>query len=58
MYDLDAFIKSVPDKVLFGTDLIENAPVEYAKLDGLRISDELREKILYLNAKNVFNLKI
>jgi len=58
VYDLDAFIKSIPDKVLFGTDLIENAPVEYAKLDGLRISDELREKILYLNAKNVFNLKI
>lgn len=55
-FDLQAFLTSVPDKVVFGTDLIENIPVEYAKLQGLKLSDEVREKFLYLNAKTIFNL--
>ncbi len=56
VYDLAVFVKEVPNKVLFGTDLIENAPVEFAKLEGLRLSNEIRELILYKNAKHVFNI--
>ncbi|MCS7111976.1 MAG: amidohydrolase family protein [Ignisphaera sp.] len=56
VYDLAVFIREVPNKVLFGTDLIENVPVEFAKLEGLKVSDEVRELILYKNAKQVFNI--
>jgi predicted TIM-barrel fold metal-dependent hydrolase len=56
IYDLQAFLNAVPDKIVFGTDLIENIPVEYAKIDALHLSDEIREKWLYLNAKKLFNL--
>jgi len=56
-YDLAAFIKEVPNKVLFGTDLIENVPVEFAKLDGLRLADDVKEYMLYKNPKYVFNIQ-
>lgn len=56
VYDLAVFVKEVPNKVLFGTDLIENVPVEFAKLEGLKLSDEVKELILYRNAKQVFGI--
>lgn len=56
VYDLAVFIKEVPNKIVFGTDLIENVPVEFAKLEALKLSDEIRELILYRNAKHVFNI--
>ncbi|MEM4521544.1 MAG: amidohydrolase family protein [Candidatus Bathyarchaeia archaeon] len=55
-FDLQAFLSSVPDKVVFGTDLVENIPVEYAKLQGLKLSDDVKEKFLYSNAKTLFNI--
>lgn len=58
VFDAVAFTSWVPDKVLFGTDLIENIPVEYAKLEGLKLSEDAKEKLLYLNAKKVFNLPV
>ncbi len=58
VYDLALFINEVPDKVVFGSDLIENTPVELAKINSLKLKDELKEKILYLNAKTVFGLDI
>jgi len=58
IYDLQAFLNAVPDKVVFGTDLIENIPVEYAKLNALKVSEDIKEKFLYLNAKKIFKLSI
>ncbi|MEM1830875.1 MAG: amidohydrolase family protein [Desulfurococcaceae archaeon] len=58
VFDVAAFTSVVPDKVLFGTDLVENIPVEYAKLEGLRLQEDIKEKLLYLNAKKVFNLPV
>ncbi len=57
-FDLAAFLNTVPDKVMLGTDLIDNIPVEFAKLDGLKLTDEQRENYLYKNAKKVFRLDI
>jgi predicted TIM-barrel fold metal-dependent hydrolase len=58
IYDLQVFLSSVPDKVVFGTDLIENIPVEYAKINALKVSEDIKEKFLYLNAKKIFNLAV
>lgn len=58
IYDLRLFIDQVPNKVLFGTDLIENVPVEFAKIEGLRLSTDVKESVLYRNAKEVFRLPI
>ncbi|MET1160891.1 MAG: amidohydrolase family protein [Thermoprotei archaeon] len=58
VYDLDVFLKTVPDKVMLGTDLIENIPVEYAKLKGLELTDEVKENYLYKVAKEVFKIKV
>lgn len=58
IYDLSSLVKDVPNKVLFGTDLIENVAVELAKLKALRLSDEIMELVLYRNAKEVFKLSI
>lgn len=58
VYDLAAMVAEVPNKTLFGTDLLENTLAEFAKIESLRLSDEVKEQILYKNAKEVFNLKI
>ena len=58
VYDLAVLVNEVPNKVLFGTDLLENAPVEFAKLEGLKLPEDIRELILYKNAKEVFNLPV
>ena len=58
IYDLQVFLSSVPDKVVFGTDLIENIPVEYAKINALKVSEDIKEKFLHLNAKKIFNLAV
>lgn len=58
VYDLAKIVAELPDKILFATDLIENAPVEFAKVEALRLRDDIREKYLFTNAKKVFNLNI
>lgn len=58
VYWLSAMINEVPGKVLFGTDLVENTPVELAKIESLNLKNEIKELILYKNAKEVFGLPI
>lgn len=57
-FDLQVFLATVPDKVVFGTDLIENIPVEYAKIEGLKLTGDLRDKFLFSNAKKLFKLNV
>jgi len=58
IHDLKLFIDQVPNKVMFGTDLIENVPIELAKIEALKPPDNIKESILYKNAKKVFELPI
>lgn len=58
VYDLAMLVAETPDKLLFGTDLLENTPVEFAKIESLQLPDDVREQVLYKNAKEVFNLKL
>lgn len=58
IYDLALFVEKVPDKIMFGSDLIENFPVEIAKVEALKMSEDVKEKFLYKNAANIFKLTI
>ena len=58
IYDLSWMVSEVPDKIIFGTDLLPNTPVELAKIEALKLSDDVKEAILYGNAKRVFNLPL
>ena len=45
------------DRVIFGTDLPSNVPVELAKVEGAQLTEEEKKKYLYLNAINLYKLK-
>ncbi|MFQ6086226.1 MAG: amidohydrolase family protein, partial [Candidatus Bathyarchaeia archaeon] len=57
-YDVTAMVESVPDKVLFGTDLLENTPIELAKIKALNLAEDIRKKIFEENAIRVFKLRV
>lgn len=55
-YDLPAMLTEVPDRVVFGSDLVENTLVELAKFESIKVPEEVKRKALYHNAKELFKL--
>jgi|YelNatPaOPRAMG01_1025707.scaffolds.fasta_scaffold105885_1 predicted TIM-barrel fold metal-dependent hydrolase len=58
IYDVAWFIKEVPNKVMFGSDLPENVLVEIKKFEELNLSEDIKRKVFYENAAQVFKLKV
>jgi len=57
VYDLKAMVETLGAKrVMFGTDLLSNVPVELAKYRGLGLSESDREWCLGRTAQTVFGL--
>ena len=57
VYDLEAMVKKLgPERVMFGTDLVGNVPVELAKYRSLGLSEGELEWCLGKTAQNVFRL--
>lgn len=53
------FIKSLgASRIMFGSDMLENCPVELAKYRNMRLSREELEQCLWKTAKEVFNLSV
>jgi predicted TIM-barrel fold metal-dependent hydrolase len=57
-YDVAWFVSEVPDKVLFGSDLIGNVLVEIKKVEELNVSESVKRKVFYENALRVFKLRV
>ncbi|MEM2178992.1 MAG: hypothetical protein QW272_09260 [Candidatus Methanomethylicaceae archaeon] len=47
-------VRSVPDKVLFGSDIPENISVELSKIKSLNLSESVLQQVLYKNALKIF----
>lgn len=47
-----------PERIMFSSDMPMNIPVELTKYRAVTKDAEVLEQLLYLTAKNVFNLKI
>jgi len=45
-------------RIMFGSDMLENCPVELAKFRNMGLSEEELQQCLYRTAKNFFNLPI
>lgn len=57
--NIAGFINSLgASRVLFGSDLTVNIPVEKAKYESLKIDSEVRERCLATNAIEIFSLTI
>jgi hypothetical protein len=57
VYDLEAMVRDLgPERVMFGTDLVNNVPVELAKYRSLGLSEAALEWCLGKTAQRVFHL--
>ncbi len=59
MEDIQFFIEKLgADKVMFGTDLPSNTPIELAKVNAMNLNNEQRDSFLYKTAEKVFKIKV
>lgn len=57
VYDLEAMVKTIgPERIMFGTDLVPNVPVELAKYRSIALSDSQLEWCFAKTAETVFGL--
>ena len=57
VYDLQAMVEKLgPERIMLGTDLIANIPVELAKYRSLRLPDSQLEQCFSRTAQSVFRL--
>ena len=58
VYDLQAMVEKLgPQRVMFGTDLVKNIPVELAKYRALGLSEEQLEWCLGKTSAAVFRIE-
>lgn len=57
--DIQLFIEKIgANKVMFGTDLPSNIPIELAKVNAMNMTDDQRDWFLHRTAEQVFNIKV
>jgi len=59
MEDIKLFIEKLgAEKVMFGTDLPTNVPIEFAKVNNMNLNDDQKNWFLCKTAEKVFNIKV
>lgn len=59
VHTIKGWIKQIgPERIMFGSDMIENCPVELTKFKSIGLSETELQQCLYKTAKDVFDLPV